>query len=264
MSECPKCSDSYKRLSLHFARSECGYPELSERKQELLKGVLMGDGSVEKQSGNRHGRFAVEMINKKFLEWLDSELEWLATGVNKVDQNTRSGSNENWEEIYRLRTRTHPYIDKLNSWYDSGKKRFPEDLELTPLITKMWYVSDGSLNTNGSPRSVFYSTNEWDRQDYIIDLFDDIGFSVTATSESFQLSVTGTQELFDWMGEAPPGFEYKWIDYEPQFSCGGVHKNKNWLHEKYVEKGLTQYEIAEEASVSQSVISRNIAKCDFS
>lgn len=253
MTECPTCGKERERLGLHFTQGPCGHPKLSPYKRDLLRGMLMGDGTAEKQSGNRYARFSVDMVSREFLEWLDGQLEWLSTGVTEIPRDYDSVR----QQQYRLRTRTHPFLDTLRTWYDSGKKRWPDDLELTPTITKMWYVCDGTFNTyNSSSNAVFYAVNEEDRPEYVTGLFEDVGFNASYYGNGqFTLDVQSSQNVLDWMGDAPPDFEYKWVDYEVQYIKGGKWTDEGWMRKKYCDEGLTGPEIADEINVSPTTIS---------
>ena len=78
---CPHCRGSYSQIAIHWAA--CEPPRLYNHQMELVKGLLCGDGSIEQ----RRASFRVEMINKRFLKWLDNELGWLSLGVRLARTN---------------------------------------------------------------------------------------------------------------------------------------------------------------------------------
>jgi len=198
---------------------------------ELLTGMLMGDGSINRSSKNSW--FQTEMITKPFLEWLDSELGWLSTGV-RLKHTASEGAKkcrdsgfspnakaENYSDVYRLRSRCHPDLQPLADWYASGKKVFPNDIELTPTVLKMWYVSDGYYDNHGAAKRITIGmSNEVDRRDNIEQLFENVGFEISNWNISerkdgskrcnAQFTKDESQRLFEYMGESPAGFEYKW------------------------------------------------------
>ena len=198
----------------------------------------MGDGSVEAYDNT--GRMTLEMINKDFLEWVDSKLGSLSTGVKlkfsaetkaklaEEDPHIQTLNPENYSDIYKLRTRRHPYFRKLREWYSSGCKRFPDDLELTPLITKMWFVCDGSLTKSthnkytATEQAYFYTSNESDRIEDIADYFRDLGLTPFCHPECIRFRKSDTRWLLDWMGSSPDGFEYKFtLENEASTRCNG-------------------------------------------
>jgi hypothetical protein len=114
--------------------------------------------------------------------------------------------------MHVVRTRTHPYFNELRQWYESGKKRFPDDLSLTPQLTKLWYASDGYLDVGqwGRPRLEIKARNENDRTEFLLDLFREHGFDPLYIRNEIRFTCDETEQLIEWMGEPPPGFEYKW------------------------------------------------------
>ena len=139
---CPNCGEVFSSLAMHWYHESCPYPELGSRRREILTGLLLGDGSIPEVPGNHS--FRLPMINRRFLEWFNEQMEYLTTGVRLVhtaaelaEHNRESGFSptaeaKNYHDTYVVRTRAHPYFNELRSWYDSGQKRFPDDLALTP------------------------------------------------------------------------------------------------------------------------------------
>ena len=219
---CPNCGEVFSSLAMHWYHGSCPYPELGSRRREILTGLLLGDGSIPEVPGNHS--FRLPMINRRFLEWFNERMEYLTTGVRLVhtaaklaEDNRESGFSptaeaENYHDTYVVRTRAHPYFNELRSWYDSGQKRFPAGLELTPTLTKFWYVSDGYLDVGqwGRPRIEIKARNESDRPDFLVSLFRDVGFNPVFKRHELRFTCDDTEALIEWMGDPPAGFEYKW------------------------------------------------------
>jgi hypothetical protein len=188
--------------------SECSPPDISQEQHEILAGLLMGDGSMSHRDRDQPA-IRVRMGNKEYLEYLHDIFNPMTTGVSGAAE---TGGWETNTQMYRLRWRGRPEYQQYASWYDTGGKRFPSDLTLTPTVLKHWYVCDGSLNTRGV-MSIGIK-NEEDRKDFIEQLFEEKGFEVGRWDQNgsaiFHAHVR--DQLLDWMGEAPPGFEYKWSD----------------------------------------------------
>jgi hypothetical protein len=120
---------------------------------------------------------------------------------------------EDYHDIYTVWSRTNPYFDDLwETWYREGAKVFPEDLSLSPTKVKFWYASDGYLDVGrwGRPRIEIKTRNENDRVKYLIGLFEAVGFSPVFRRNELRFSCDDTERLVSWMGDPPPGFEYKW------------------------------------------------------
>jgi len=230
---CEQCGNDYKKIGSHWShpKTDCSHPEISDYKMELLTGMLMGDGCIGRQSKNPY--FQALMIAEEFLEWLDNELGWLSTGTHlhttaeesaKDNRDRNFGPNakaENYHNIYRLLSRTHPDLSELSDWYATGKKVFPDDIELTPNVLKMWYVGDGHYADKGTSNHISIAmSNEIDRRNNIEQLFENIGFEVGnwriaernngSKRCSLRFHADESQQLFDYMGNPPDGFAYKW------------------------------------------------------
>lgn len=222
---CHDCGDWFKGITNHWAKSSCQYPKVSNNKIELLKGCLLGDGSVYR--GNANPYIDVAMTNKTFLEWLDEKLGWLSNGVVRKHTSVKSAKNARQNlgrdtqpsetlDFYRLQTRSIPQFNRFSSWYNTGEKVFPDGLVLSPVATRMWFVTDGCLAydsrpRNRTPRISFASTNEKERPETIIQALEEHGFTVSHSGHDFRLSAKETEDFFDWIGKNHvPGFEYKW------------------------------------------------------
>lgn len=227
---CHDCGGAYDRLTMHWQRSSCERLQFTSSQIEMMTGLLMGDGDVHRRD-DPNPLFRIRMTNKEFLDHLDDELGVLSNGVfldrsadQMADRALKNQSaevpgfetvnEENYNDLYGLRTVSHPDLHRFSSWYTTGEKRFPSDLSLTPEIARMWYVCDGWLASDStstdSDRIMFKASNESDRTEFLVKLIEDSGFSAGFSRNSLQISAYDTERMIDWMGEAPPGFEYKW------------------------------------------------------
>jgi hypothetical protein len=228
--ECPKCGDTFNHLGTHWRYNETHRPEITETQSEVITGLMMGDGSLDRNRKNPI--LTVEMINKEYLQYLDNLFGSLSTGVRlkakaeKVAERSKhsgfasSGCADNYSTKYRLRTRVHPDLSRWD-WYTDSGKVWPNNIDLTPTVLKHWYAGDGSLNNNGSRFYLeIHCTNERTNKKKVEKYFSDIGICVDRwrdderESGSYRTSVifnkNSTLELLEYMGDPPPGFEYKW------------------------------------------------------
>lgn len=213
---CPYCGRWYSGLTIHWAKSRCPYPQMTERKDDLVKGLMCGDGGLN--MGNNNSMVEVSMTNKTFLQWLHEQLGWVSTNV--VMDNT---SVQSWggisscdvtkhHDVYGLYTRRLPQFGEYEHWYEGDGITFPEDLSLTPLAMKMWYISDGGLMWDQCSHAtvLFTSSNEKDHPDAITRVFEKHGITIGHSGKNFRVPAGEVELFFDLVGEAPPGFEYKW------------------------------------------------------
>jgi len=221
--ECPTCGDSYKQLGNHWQFAENHRPSFSEYQKELVTGLVMGDGCVANRDGNPY--LTISTASERFLEWLDSEFGVHSTGVvksydaddladrNEEDDNIEVVNRENYHDQYRLKLRNSPYLKEFAEWYSSGEKKYPSDIDLTPTVVKMWYVSDGVLGwgkMNGLPRVQLRILTQDDVVEHLCDELEEYGFTPNYSSGLIYLRREDTGTFLEWIGEAVDGYEYKW------------------------------------------------------
>lgn len=212
---CPCCGNEYDYIGVHWAKSSCD-AILTDYQKKLITGVLMGDGWIDRDG--EEPCVTVAMTNEVFLQWLSDELGYMACDVRPFRTAAEcaelsDGNTEDYNDQYSLRTRSHSVMREFADWYGEDGKRFPKDLELTPDILKMWYVCDGGL-THSKTGSTSYPSiscsNEMDREEYILSLFDTIDITATWRKHKIFINPPDREKFFHYMGDAPPGFGYKW------------------------------------------------------
>lgn len=223
MSVCEQCGEEKKNLGNHWRlSSDCKYPKVSNIQRELLTGILMGDGCLDKSGANC--AIKVGMINEEYLQYVDDVLGNLSNGV-KLSQTSEqsaermrsSGFRPNadasdYSTVYTLLTKRHPYFNNFLSWYSTGEKVFPH-IELTPTILKNWYVCDGHLEQRDGhrPRVIIGVTNEYNNSDKLEKMFFKVGVDVNVNkSKNLYIGADNTEKFFDFIGDAVDGFKYKW------------------------------------------------------
>lgn len=218
---CPDCSEKFINMGQHWRFSNCEYPSLSEYQKDLLRGIVMSDGSVQRTGDISN--IKIKMTSKNFLEWFSNQLNIICSNrypiiSEKSDQAKKNAKNyfgkdvaedSEYKDKYRIITRSHPFINNFNSWYPD--KRYPlNDLELTPTFTKMWYCGDGCYDKNRNRVSIS-CVNEKDRINKVADLIREKGFKVNTTKNGkIRIPSQDSKEFLDWLGDPPPDFEYKW------------------------------------------------------
>lgn len=235
--ECQECGNVYTIQGIGNHWSACSYPELPDIWKERILGFLLGDGSMSLSS--KYPQIQVAMINKPFIDWLDSATGWLTTGVSvhrtpeqavesaeRCEHPYSSGDVSQYHTSYRVCFRTMPQFNQWKEWYCETEDRLPESIELTSEVVKMWYVSDGHMNYSkhdgigwGSARIVMRESH--DIVERIANLFErDVGLKPTVTRHGstnwgVDFDREQTRLLIEFMGDAPPGFEYKFCWDDP-------------------------------------------------
>jgi len=234
---CPNCGNQYEQIGVHWSSGDvCYEPQLDDELFEILVGNLMGDGCIDKCDKNPN--LLCVMVNKEYLEYLDETFGIFSTGVrlkstaeDSAKANRERGfrpnaSAENYSDVYSFRTRNLSQLKELADWYSSGEKVFPENLELTPTILKHWYVCDGhySLKEESDRGNIVLAmNNERENKEKIENYFHGIDVEIGRWREydagdyidcAAVFHADETEQIFEYMGEPLPGFQYKWpADY---------------------------------------------------
>lgn len=218
--ECPKCGAEKEMLTTHWKMSNsCSAPSLDDRQKELLKGMLMSDGSVEKQ-GN-YAKFSYYGTNIDYMKWLVEELGVFSNELRlSVDGKTKYDySPDFYSEIpsdyYTFTVKATPEVKKFAEWYSTGIKKIPENIELTPEVCRAWYCGDGTLvwseKWNQVNEIVIGCSNEKENLDIWDNKFQQLGFSSFIVKRGLiGISKESVKEFLEWLGKPPSGMSYKW------------------------------------------------------
>lgn len=227
MVHCPECdySGSSRGLGLHFYHNDNHKPSFDDEQMEVLTGCLMGDGSVSECGESYH--FRIASVNKQYLEHLNNKLGILGLGV-KLDRSAEelaehdrdTGFNprakeENYNDLYLLETRVSDELSPLRRWYKSGQKTYPRDIRLSQTSFKYWYCDDGNYDTESGGRIRISCANENTNKEKLRYIFRNSDIPEPAFIDfdagmNIKWSAGSTEKILEWVGEAPPGFEYKW------------------------------------------------------
>jgi hypothetical protein len=122
---------------------------MTERQKQILDGMLLGDGHLERQAGAILARLKIEhsvsqaaYVAWKFGEWRD----WVRTPPRERTRRNRLGT------ISRnvcFTTLSHIELEGFRQrYYRNRRKVVPEDLVLTPLSLAVWFMDDGSRKSS--------------------------------------------------------------------------------------------------------------------
>lgn len=225
--QCPDCGEWYEELSRHWTETDCCRPPFTKKQREILIGSLLGDGNYD-ISRNRF--MWQRMITKPYLEWLQRQFGVLSNTISKCEPPSKAAQHlrdtlgvnadaDNCSWGFTLQTKPHPELEFCEDWgytEDGFESHFPDDISLTPMILKIWYIGDGNLHFNkGEFRQVEIKVVEQGhRIKYLMSLFNDVGFDVGVSSNTIRIPHGQTEQFFDYIGEPPTasqaGFAYKW------------------------------------------------------
>lgn len=232
LEECPNCGYKSPQLGNHWSGEKCEYPELTQYQRDVLTGILMSDGHINKPQENQNPRFRVDMYEKSipYLEYLSGEVFPIITTEVKQgetassrdrDSNTFDINVKKCSDMYFLSSRRMPCFERYLQWYnDDGHKFWPcEDIYMNSTVFKHLYVGDGHLKTRSGTPYISIALNDQRKViDDVVQMFEEWGVSPSVvefqreetTDVRIHFKKYDTEKIFKWIGEPLPGFEYKW------------------------------------------------------
>lgn len=108
---------------------------LTPHEKEVVVACLLGDGTLSQAGKNYRLRVEHQEAHKEYVEWKHSLLQRLCvTPVQKVSAHSS----------YRFGTVGHPEITQMRQIWYQNSKQVVADMELTPLMTAIWFMDDGT------------------------------------------------------------------------------------------------------------------------
>jgi len=229
---CPQCGTEYKSVAKHWSQSSCEYPSFTDHQREIITGLLMGDGWIDRH--NKNPLLRCEMISPNYLKYVDGEFEIFGKGVSLKQTAEESAEHcrdngfgpdakeENYSDVYSWRSMCHPELQKFAEWYSTGIKVWPSDIELTSTVLKHWYCGDGTWNNSGGNNCIKISmANEIENTDKVDKMFENVGlpspsnYTISERKDGSErcvaeFTVGQSKELWEYMGNPLPDFGYKW------------------------------------------------------
>lgn len=139
---------------------------LSKKQREILVGVLLGDGHLEKLYTPTLGRLKVEHSHKQkdYVDWLYEEFrDWVRSKPRLREIKAFGNIYQN----YGFSTYGHRLFGEFRERFYKGKKKIiPNDLEkdVTPLGLAVWYMDDGSIKSKRH-KGVFLNTQGFEEDE---------------------------------------------------------------------------------------------------
>jgi len=121
---CQQCGNEYQRIGTHWSHpnSSCSHPSFTDHQQEIITGLLMGDGSID--NSRKNPRIETQMISPNYLEYIADEFGVLGSEVSlamtaaenakaKRDSGFSPNANaENYSDVYRWCSMSHVVVKK--------------------------------------------------------------------------------------------------------------------------------------------------------
>jgi len=129
---------------------------LSHRFHEIVDGLMLGDGSINKDGSIRltqcatHQEWVLEVRSLLILAGLQSDVIPVRPKSTKSKSLGRTICSSGGLTLYSQICKQTKQ-ERLR-WYPRGKKRIPEDLVITRLSVALWFCGDGAYGKNGTLR----------------------------------------------------------------------------------------------------------------
>lgn len=163
--------------------------QLTPRQQEILIGLMLGDGHLEQSHSTPRARLKVEQREqvKTYVEWLyDNFQPWIHQNIR-----TRIKSLRTTRKSYRYYEFTTYAHEKLlpyrQLFYPHGKKVVPNTIHqlLTPLGFAVWFMDDGSIKSHEC-RGRIINTHSFTREE--------VEYLCSVLEQKFQLKAWSRQQ----------------------------------------------------------------------
>jgi len=181
---------------------------LTTELQELLDGLLLGDGNLSSSRGIS-ACFRLSDSSERYVSWIFRKLGRLGLETNeRVSFNESSGA-------FHCRTRCYRELQGLyEKWYPGGKKKIPEDLQLKPNTVKYWYIGDGTYSKNSQViRIAVIDKLLREGLPFLRSQLLNNGIGCTIEKYGLYIRRRSHQTFFNFIlreePEIPPGYDYK-------------------------------------------------------
>jgi len=184
---------------------------------EILKGILLGDGSLYFE---KDARSAIFSLGNQYYEYVEYTAEKLAAGgighrkIHKIYDSRFDAT------IYSVQSRAYPELIPLRQeFYPDGYKRIPKSLVLTPDVLREWFICDGTVDRARNDPSKIVAiricTDAFPSSDvdWAVDRLGDLGIEATRQPARNRIGIRrkSVSRFFKFIGSCPVKcYGYKW------------------------------------------------------
>lgn len=113
---------------------------LSNELREIILGNLLGDGCIRKGKSNIRNSYSHVDKNLEYILWLESKFN--DSGIETYHNQSKQKSR-----CFYFQTNTYDVFSEFrNMFYKNDKRITPKNIELTPIILRQWFISDGTAS----------------------------------------------------------------------------------------------------------------------
>lgn len=186
-----------------------GHIQMNDQLHEYLHGLLLGDGCITSSKGGTAFYRHTDSY-REYIVWLKKRLESMGLPCGKVYKRRRKNF------LYFFYSRSAEELEKLYyKWYPNGDKRIPENLEITPIILKNWFIGDGTYckRHNTFQLRIACLFDEKGKQRIVDQINEKTPMETHNNKQKIYFTTDSHQIFFDYVlqddNEIPPGYGYK-------------------------------------------------------
>lgn len=194
------------------------YLVLSELQKEVLVGLLLGDGCLERTKNSQVARLKVgqSLRQSEFVQWLYETFKDFVRTPPRLKQKIKNGKRYS-EMVFN--TLTHQSFKSFyDLFYPNGKKVVPKSIDQSLTLTALavWFMSDGSVKSKES-RGRILNTQSFSRPDierltFILKSKFNLQSSIRTQKDGLQIYISGkSAEILNNLlkDKILPSFYYK-------------------------------------------------------
>jgi len=180
---------------------------LNQFQIDIIEGDLLGDGSVV-PNGNK-SRYQAANKKKNYLEFIKNNLDQRLFTDN-------CWQNADGDKTVRLNTRATRQLQNIREKWYSDEKSLPDSFKINSTNMLLWYLGDGSLRNDNTPRLRICWTDEDSIKRAVQQLTEIIGDHISIHDNNngcYRLLFKREcrDKFFRFIGSCPVDcYEYKW------------------------------------------------------
>lgn len=243
--------------------------ELTHRQKSILFGSLLGDSCI-KSRNNSSAYLSVSHSNKQksYIDWLYEEFKSICVRppqeyISKGKYITYELASESRKDLKEIKNKVYTPVKKINSWWLE---------QIDDLSLAVWYMDDGTLSYINKIKSIFsFATNSFTMEEnYLLSNMLDIKFNIKSEvkpinkKDKIQYNLLISDCSFEDFKRIIAPNIVKDLHYKlPGDSHFDSLRNniengmsKKDFEDMYINKKMTQLEIANALGVHKSTISK--------
>ena len=244
-----------KSVSIQRAKSTLNIDQLflTEEIVEWIDGLMLGDGNINfKRPFYQNSRITIGTTSKQWAEYAMSNLITYDPCEPKVYQKI---DKKHPNKIWDCKTKSHPdLMSQAKRWYcgKNESKVIPEDIRITPVSVRLWYLGDGSFtNHGGNSHSLRLATCSFAKEEIENKLLSKMEkYGIDAYVDKYKNDVFvrshSIRNFFDFIGWKSPFSDYNhkfdipdWLKlYRLQDIT--VDQKEKWRIQKWCKSGKVE------------------------